>query len=67
MSTGPFVKTGDKLSDREIWAAEMKPESEKKFDQYHQIKAVNEAAKKELAIRKGELAFESLMEVFTGE
>lgn len=64
MSTGPFVEKDGIRSDREIWKNDMDPEKEKKFDNYMQVKAVNEEARKELARRKVEKAFESLMEGF---
>lgn len=61
---GPFVKDGDIVSDREIWKADMNPESEKKFDNYLYTKALNIAARKELAKRNIQTAYESLMEAF---
>jgi hypothetical protein len=61
---GPFVKKGDVVSDREIFAAEMTEETEIKFDKFMQIKAINKEAKKELAKRNVAVAFESLMESF---
>lgn len=46
---GPFVMGADgTMSDSEIWAAEMDPELEDKFDQYMFIQAVGDAAEKEL-------------------
>lgn len=60
---GPFVLQSDgSMSDFDIWNAEMDADSERQFDQYMLIKAVGEAAKKELAIREGQQAFESLMD-----
>lgn len=62
---GPYVLQSDgKMSDRELWAAEMDDALERKFDNYLLIKAVGDAADKELAIREGQAAFESLMEAF---
>ncbi len=62
---GPFVLQADgTMSDSELWAAEMDPELEAKFDQYLLIQAVGEAAEAELKIREGKKAFESLMEDF---
>jgi hypothetical protein len=49
---GPFVVTADgKMSDRDIWAAEMNPDLEKKFDNYMLLKAINAAATEELKRR----------------
>lgn len=60
---GPFVLQSDgTMSDFELWNSEMDPDSERQFDQYMLIKSVGEAAEKELAIREGQQAFESLME-----
>lgn len=62
---GPFVMGADgSMSDREIWAAELDPELEDKFDQYLLIQAVGEEAEKELARLESQQAFESLMEIF---
>lgn len=59
---GPFIKKGGIVSDREIWENDMSPEGEKKFDDYMFIKAVNIAAKKEIARRNLKKTYESLME-----
>lgn len=65
MSTGPFVLNDDgSKSDREIWESEMNPEREKRFDKYMYIKAVNQAAKEELARRNARVTLESIMEDF---
>lgn len=61
---GPFVKKDDIVTDKEIFSAEMSDETENKFDKYMKIKAVNIAAKKELAKRNVSSTFESLMEDF---
>ena len=52
-TSGPFVIQPDgTMSDREIWESEMDPELELKFDEYLFMKAINKAAKEELARRK---------------
>jgi len=61
---GPFVKDGEMISDREIWKADMNPDSEKKFDDYLYTKELNKAALKELAKRNFQNSYESLMEDF---
>ncbi len=61
---GPFVKKGDVISDREIFASEMDPTQEFNFDKYMHLKGVNESAKKELALRNLNTTFESLAESF---
>lgn len=64
-ATGPYVidKDGNK-GDRNFWAAEMDPVVEEKFDNYLKAFSINKAAKKELARRKIQKTFESLMEAF---
>jgi len=60
---GPFAMVDGKASDHEIWAADMDPETEAKYDDLMMIFRVNNLAREELARREGKqgLTTESLL------
>jgi len=61
---GPFCMINGNPSDAGIWAADMDPDAEKKFDDYMLTVKVNRLAKEEL-VKRGEtteITMESLFE-----
>lgn len=61
---GPFTMINGKPSDSAIWAADMNPIAEEKFDDYMMVVKVNRLAQEELDRRQGTSSgtMESLME-----
>jgi hypothetical protein len=63
---GPFTMINGQPSDSGIWAAEMDPEAEAKFDDYMLVVKVHRLAQEELARRQASapagITMESLME-----